>query len=360
MANEEHLAKLREGVEAWNEWRNSVKSTHPDLEGADLRGANLRGADLRGVALSDANLSRANFDCAELVNADLSRSKVRQAYLHSANIRKAKLVGADLRHAILSKADLAQANLKGSRLRNATLLGTNLRDANLIRVDLSGAKFYSTDLRGAILWDTIFSNIDLSRIEGIGECEHVGPSVIDHRTLQRSGPLPPSFLRGCGLPDSLIDYLPSLLNQPIRFYSCFISYARRDDDFAHRLHADLQDKGVRCWFAPEDLKIGDKLDQSIDLAIRVRDKLLLILSETSVASAWVTREVRTALEEEGKHDKPVLFPVRLDDAVFDTTEQWAHDLRRNRNIGDFTRWKEHDAYQKALERLLRDLKVEKD
>jgi hypothetical protein len=26
--------------------------------------------------------------------------------------------------------------------------------------------------------------------------------------------------------------------------------------------------------------------------------------------------------------------------------------------GDFTRWKEHDAYSKALERLLRDLKVE--
>jgi hypothetical protein len=29
-----------------------------------------------------------------------------------------------------------------------------------------------------------------------------------------------------------------------------------------------------------------------------------------------------------------------------------------RRIGDFTRWKEHDAYQKAFERLLRGLKVE--
>jgi hypothetical protein len=26
---------------------------------------------------------------------------------------------------------------------------------------------------------------------------------------------------------------------------------------------------------------------------------------------------------------------------------------------NFTRWKEHDAYQKALDRLLRDLRVEK-
>ncbi len=29
------------------------------------------------------------------------------------------------------------------------------------------------------------------------------------------------------------------------------------------------------------------------------------------------------------------------------------------HIGDFTRWKDHDAYTKALDRLLRDLRVEK-
>jgi hypothetical protein len=33
--------------------------------------------------------------------------------------------------------------------------------------------------------------------------------------------------------------------------------------------------------------------------------------------------------------------------------------KRTRHIGDFTRWKEHDAYTKALDRLLRDLRVEK-
>src|SRR6202035_3144656 len=76
-------------------------------------------------------------------------------------------------------------------------------------------------------------------------------STIDHRTLQKSGPLPFSFLRGVGLPDRLIDYLPSLLAQAIQHYSCFISYSTKDEEFARRLHADLQDKGVRCWFSPE-------------------------------------------------------------------------------------------------------------
>jgi hypothetical protein len=29
----------------------------------------------------------------------------------------------------------------------------------------------------------------------------------------------------------------------------------------------------------------------------------------------------------------------------------------NRNIGDFRKWKDHDAYEMALERVLRDLKM---
>ena len=140
-------------------------------------------------------------------------------------------------------------------------------------------------------------------------------------------------------------------------YSCFISYSSKDEEFARRLHADLQDKGVRCWFAPHDMPIGAKILDAIDEAIRLRDKLLLILSEHAIASDWVEDEVTKAFAEERRRGRLVLFPVRLDDAVLTTAEPWAAKLRDNRNIGDFRRWKEHDAYQKALERLLQDLKV---
>jgi len=50
--------------------------------------------------------------------------------------------------------------------------------------------------------------------------------------------------------------------------------------------------------------------------------------------------------------------VRIDDAVMQTSEAWARLLRGQRNIGDFSRWKEHDNYQKSFERLMRDLRVE--
>ena len=106
------------------------------------------------------------------------------------------------------------------------------------------------------------------------------------------------------------------------------------------------------------MKIGDKIRDRIDQSIRIHDKLLLVLSEHSINSEWVEDEVEAAYEQERQRGKTVLFPIRLDPAVMDTGKAWAAKLRRSRHIGDFTRWKDNDAYQKAFERLMRDLKAE--
>jgi hypothetical protein len=92
-----------------------------------------------------------------------------------------------------------------------------------------------------------------------------------------------------------------------------------------------------------------------DEAIRRYDKFLLVLSEHAVESAWVGFEVEAAMERERREKRTVLYPIRLDDCVMDTGQAWAADLRRTRHIGDFRCWKEHDAYQGRLRRLLQDL-----
>ncbi len=107
------------------------------------------------------------------------------------------------------------------------------------------------------------SNVDSSGCKNLGAIRHGGPSTVDIRTLQCSGPLPLAFLRGVGLPDKLIDFLASLLGQPIQHYSCFISYSTKNDEFVHRLHADLQNNGIRCWFAPHDMPFGVKIRDTI-------------------------------------------------------------------------------------------------
>ena len=116
---------------------------------------------------------------------------------------------------------------------------------------------------------------------------------------------------------------------------------------------------MRCWYAPEDIKIGEEFRQTIDDAIREYDKLLLVLSEHSVRSSWVQDEVEACLERERRQQRQVLFPIRLDEAVTDTHKAWAAAIRRRRHIGDFTCWRDQAAYEEAFQRLLRDLKAPK-
>jgi len=104
------------------------------------------------------------------------------------------------------------------------------------------------------------------------------------------------------------------------------------------------------------MPIGGKILEAIDEAIRLRDKVLLILSEHSIRSGWVEDEASKAFEEEQKRGQIVLFPLRIDDAVMDTGEAWATKLRARRHIGDFRNWKDHDGYKTSFERVLRDLK----
>lgn len=404
MANPEHLAILKQGAEVWNRWREENSHIRPDLTEADLReailldanlkAANLNGTFLAGARLAGADLTRANLNKANFVSAGLQGTKlieadVRDAHLsgtdlggailRGANLTGTNLLGADLGstnlstvdlvdagllRANLARADLTQANLSKANLSEANLHEANLKNANLSGVDISGANLTRVQLNEAdltqakIAW-TILIGTDLSTVKGLESVEHQGPSYIDIHTLFNSkGKIPNVFLRGVGAPDIFLEYLPSLTGKAIQYYSCFISYSNKDETFAQRLHADLQQKGVRCWFAPEDMKIGDRIRPTIDQSIRIHDKLLVILSKNSMQSDWVEDEVETAVEEEAKRKETVLFPIRLDEAVMETDQAWAAKLRRTRHIGDFSPWKDHDAYRQAFERLLRDLKAE--
>jgi hypothetical protein len=197
MANPEHLQILQQGVIVWNRWRDRYRCITPDLTKAHLT------------------------------------------------------------KAMLGRADLRRADFTGAYLSGADLTGGNFSRATLTGAIFTGATLAGADLSVVLLSETVFSNTSLFAARGLETCQHLGLSTLDHRTLAKSGPLPMAFLRGCGLPDTLIDYLPSMLNQPFQFYSCFISYASKDHAIAERLYADLQNKGVRCGFAPEDLKIGE-------------------------------------------------------------------------------------------------------
>ena len=106
MANEEHVAKLKEGVNVWNDWRGRFPEIIPDLEEA-----NLEKADLKGFNLSEANLKKANLGGAFLTKCNLQEADLREADLTGAKLESANLREAKLREAKLEGADLYEARI---------------------------------------------------------------------------------------------------------------------------------------------------------------------------------------------------------------------------------------------------------
>jgi len=99
MANEEHLALVRSGVEAVNRFAQEHPDILLDLEGADLSGLDLADVRLNAARLAGANLEGANLRDARLNAADMRNCNLRQADLSDATLHRADLTGADLRGA---------------------------------------------------------------------------------------------------------------------------------------------------------------------------------------------------------------------------------------------------------------------
>ena len=157
MANEEHLKILKQGVDAWNQWRKQNPEIVPDLSDTDLSRANLKGVQLSGAYLVRADLSRA-----QLGKTDLSGANLAGAGLVEANLIEANLSGAHLYGAELSRANLVRVDLRRATLIEAILIGANLIRANLTRAALTSAILFKADLIGANLSRAILRKADLS------------------------------------------------------------------------------------------------------------------------------------------------------------------------------------------------------
>lgn len=105
------------------------------------------------------------------------------------------------------------------------------------------------------------------------------------------------------------------------------------------------------------MRIGDRIRNRIDEAIGQHDHLLLVLSANSFESPWIEKEVETAFRKETKLKIGVLLPIRLDDSILDVESGWSSDIRNARQIGDFSNWQDATSYERALERLLRDIRI---
>jgi uncharacterized protein YjbI with pentapeptide repeats len=146
MANPEHSDILKEGVGAWNRWREENLSTQPDLSSTSLSRQDLRGANFSRCSLAETHFNNSDLSGANLTRANLGRASLNAARLGSAILVEASLEGANLAQVDFTRADLSYANLTGSHLTDA-----NLQLANLTGADLSKSNLYQANLSGAVL-----------------------------------------------------------------------------------------------------------------------------------------------------------------------------------------------------------------
>ena len=94
MADDPHLAVLKQGVAAWNEWRAAHAAGRPDFSSASLRGLDLAKVDFAGVNLRKADLRGTTLSGAVLIDADLAGANFFKAALDGADLSGANLIGA--------------------------------------------------------------------------------------------------------------------------------------------------------------------------------------------------------------------------------------------------------------------------
>ena len=405
MADKKQLKILLKGSDAWNKWREKNPETRPDFYDVDLRGADLSGTKLKGARFSgkldsvnfcdadltythfsgDTTLTDANFTAANLSHAEFTcleafdpfpgiigrTTEIRlfPAKLDRADFSRANFFSANLRYQRLCEANFTQCLLHHAIMSGADLRGAKFNLAQLAATELIGAHLDNADFTDAIMQGAILSDTDLSTVKGLETVKHLRQSSLGFDTIYNSGgKIPAAFLLGCGLPESALTYLPSPLRAEnrIQFYSCFISYSSKDEEFARQLHRQMRNAQLRVWFAAEDIQAGKTIYEQIETAIRAHDKVLLVLSNASLQSEWVITELRRVRNAERESGKRKLFPVRLVD--FETLRGWecfdadsGKDLAvelRGYFIPDFSNWKDHNQFEVAFSRLLNDLRAE--
>ena len=203
MANPEHVAKLKEGARAWNDWR-LTNDEKPDLSGVHLFRTSLDHYDLTEADFSDSRLSTVNF---------------LGAFCRAVSFERAFILDGVFRSAPLME----------SSFRKAEIRSTTFDWCHLERSDFTDSMFeFNT-----------FAHVFLQDARGLDTIEHFGTSSIAIDTFFDSGGLPESFLRGSGVPEVFIQYAASLVGKAIEYYSCFLSYSSKDNEFARRLYDGL-------------------------------------------------------------------------------------------------------------------------
>ncbi|HWA93006.1 MAG TPA: toll/interleukin-1 receptor domain-containing protein [Terracidiphilus sp.] len=338
-----------------------------NFNGFDLRGADFTGSDLSAADFTGANCEGAHFESCSLDSAMFKSANLRGTKFLGCDIYGPDFGGADLSNAkfvrVLGKgidaqvANFESAEFVFSSFVDCSFMNSRFNRTSFTQTAFARCIFRRSDLADASMWETSFSKCVLSSAKGLDRIGNIRDVSIDTVTLMMGeSPFPRSFLLGAGVPPILVDYLPSLTNTPIVYESCFISYSTSDIEFCRRLRRELLGLGINAWIFDEDAKWGKPMWGEIDQSIRIHDRVVVVCSERSLKSGPVLREIERALRREDAEGQDILFPIRVDDYIFNGWQHPRKDDVLSKIVGDFSEWRDYGKMRMAITRFAQSLR----
>jgi len=125
----------------------------------------------------------------------------------------------------------------------------------------------------------------------------------------------------------------------------FLSHNHADKPFTRRLAGDLRQAGHTVWIDEAEINIGDSLIDKIRAGLDDVDFVAAVLSEKSIDSPWVQRELDIAINREIEERRVVVLPLMVQKVPLP-------GFLKGKFYGDFTN---PEAYPQMFELLLRTL-----
>ncbi|MCX5806422.1 MAG: toll/interleukin-1 receptor domain-containing protein [Proteobacteria bacterium] len=95
--------------------------------------------------------------------------------------------------------------------------------------------------------------------------------------------------------------------------SVFLCHSSKDKPFAASLASKLAAEDIKVWIDEAEIKTGDSLSEKIGSAINEMSYFAIILSNNSIGSQWIKRELQAAIQKELFEKRVVILPLLLNE-----------------------------------------------
>jgi uncharacterized protein YjbI with pentapeptide repeats len=330
------------------------------------------GSDFQSAVFTRCTLMFAQFQGCDFFGATFKECLIASCYFHESFFGAARFENCTIIHSVLDGSVMFSADFRATNLDGFTFNGVeaatkkqiaSMTDSGALPITESSQMKNAVD--AACLANTIAmlqvrrqSSVDLQTVR-FDNGEHYSDYAA--RRLSTLASLE-DFLRQTTLPAAETDRFLRDYKNAADVPGVFISYSFKDTAFVEMLQKRIGALGIPVWFAPQKMQGGNTIADQLHQGLREADILILVLSNHSLRSEWVFKEIREFYRHAQTDTRREFYPIRVDDAPVEDfsliDERTGHDIGdflRSLSIRDFLHWQDPAQFSMSFDQLANDL-----